>query len=106
MSLRSRVFKFLDSNQVSLKECYKEFPDDHKSTVKHYYWESNNNTGGYIPNITLTNIDTIKEMEHSIQQIKDPVKRCENIARLHSMKLKPLVNKNEKSLKELFDAGA
>ena len=44
-------------------------------------------------------------MERSIQQIKDPVKRCENLSRLHAMKLKPIVNKKEKGLEELLGIG-
>ncbi len=43
-------------------------------------------------------------MERTIQRIKDPVKLAENISRLHSMKLKPLANKEQISLKEMLDA--
>lgn len=104
MSLRSSVFNYCNTNtHPSVSDVYQAFPLGSKSTVEQYYyqWKKKNN-----PNINtlLINIDTIKEMEISIQQIKDPVKRCENIARLHSMKLKPLVNKSEKSLKEMLDA--
>lgn len=103
MSLRSRVFKFLDNNDITqVSKVIKQFPEDPKSTVKRYYYD-------YLKlnksDITIDiNIDTIKEMELSIQKIKDPVKRCENLSRLHSMKLKPLPNKKQKTLKELFDA--
>lgn len=56
------------------------------------------------PPITLKNIDTIAEMTKTIQEIKDPVKRAENIARLHQMKLKPIPDNSEKTLEELFNA--
>jgi len=104
MSLRSRVFKFLDNNDVTdVKRVYKEYPEENKSTLERYFYVHRKLN---IPDISidLINLDTIKEMELSINKIKDPVKRCENLSRLHSMKLKPLPNKSQMSLKEMFDA--
>ncbi len=56
------------------------------------------------PTVILEDIDTIKEMERTIQLIKDPDKRATQLSRLHAMKLKPIVNKNKISLKEMFDS--
>ena len=105
MSLRRKVFDFLDSNDVSnVKGVYRAFRENAQTTLKQYYhmWKRENN--GYLPSIELSDFDTEKEMVYAIQQIKDPVRRAENIARLHNMRLKPLVNKKQLSLKEMFDA--
>jgi hypothetical protein len=105
MSLRQQVFMFLDNNNVSdVTRLLKVFPDGNKKSVRRYFYDHKKLNESDITNdIELINLDTIKEMEIAIQQIKDPVKRCENLSRLHQMKLKPLQNKEEKSLKELLD---
>lgn len=105
MSLRQQVFKFLDNNDVSnVKGVYKAFPDNIQTTLKIYYhmWKRENYSN--LLCIELVKINPIEEMIRSIQQIKDPVKRCENLSRLHAMMLKPLPNKEQKSLKELLNA--
>lgn len=106
MSLRSQVFSFLDNNDVTdVKVVYKRFPDSYKNTVERYYYIHKKLHATDISlDIELENIDTIKWMERTIQRIKDPVKLAENISRLHSMKLKPLANKEQISLKEMLDA--
>jgi len=53
--------------------------------------------------LLLTNLDTIAEMEKTIQLIKDPNDRATQLSRLHTMKLKPIANKEKLSLKELLD---
>ena len=52
--------------------------------------------------IKLKNLDTIQEMTYAIQDIEDPIKRCENLSRLHVMKLRPIINREEKSLEEML----
>jgi hypothetical protein len=107
VSLRKRVFDYLDSDDLERWDTpqvlYEKFPGENKQVLRQYFYQ---HRGIKKSNITieLTNIDTIKEMERTIQQIKDPVKRAENLARLHNMKLKPIANKEEKTLKEIFDA--
>ncbi len=102
-SLRSRVFKQMESNSIdSPLQLYKIFPDSNKQVVRQYYYQYLKPKESNI-NIEITNIDTIKEMELSINQIKDPVKRCENLSRLHAMKLRPIKNQDKRSLKELLD---
>ncbi len=103
-SLRKQVFDFYFEALPSISQCYKAFGDYNKATIEQYYYQAKKEYEPHIStNIELTNIDTIKEMEHSINQIKDPVKRCENLSRLHAMKLKPIKNQNEISLKEMLD---
>ena len=104
MSLRKKVFNFIEQKNPTLKQCLKEFKDGSKTTVKRYFYAykklyESDITG----DITLEDLDTIKEMTLTVQLIKDPVKRAENLARLHNMKLKPIVNRDKKSLKEMFD---
>ena len=107
VSLKERVHTWRSQHPDSTKsDLYidPEFKDENKNSLRTYYNSYDPFSSDISNNITLINIDTIKEMEIAIQQIKDPVKRCENLSRLHQMKLKPIVNKKEKSLKELFDA--
>jgi hypothetical protein len=105
MSLRQKVFKFIEQNDITkLSQVLKVFPEENKGTIKRYYYMFLAKNKSDITEDLKINIDTIKEMELTIQQIKDPVKRAENLARLHNMKLKPIANKEEKTLKELFDA--
>jgi hypothetical protein len=104
-SLRKQVFWHVENHPgCSLKQTLSAFRNENKDTVKRYYYikiaEMNSDVIG---DITLESLDTIKEMEKTIQLIKDPVKRAENLARLHNMKLKPIKNKDEKSLTELFN---
>ena len=102
-SLRKRVFECLESNTIdSPLQLYPLFPDEIKNVVRQYYYQYLKPKDCNI-NIEITNIDTIKEMEISINKIKDPVKRCENLSRLHAMKLKPIKNLNAKTLKEMLD---
>ena len=104
MSLRKQVFDFIEKNDPSLKTTIRQFPDASKATVKRYFFAWKKINEGDITNdILLDNLDTIAEMTKTIQLIKDPVKRAENLARLHTMKLKPIVNKEEKSLQEIFE---
>ena len=92
MSLRQQVFKFLDNNDVTdVKGVYKEYPDNNKNTLERYYYDHRKLNKPDI-SIELINLDTIREMEISINRIKDPVKRCENLSRLHAMKLRPLLH--------------
>lgn len=103
MSLRSRVFHFVFEAEPSIKQVYREFSKEPKTTVEQYYYQAKKKYSPNInPNITIK-VDTIKEMEICIHQIKDPVKRSEAISRLHTMKLRPLVNKEQVSLKEMLD---
>ena len=106
MSLRSRVFDFLDNDNISgPKPLYKKFPNDPKTTVRRYFYDYKKiNASDITSDLELKNLDTIMWMEKTIQRIKDPVRLAENISRLHSMKLKPLVNKEQISLKEMLDA--
>lgn len=96
-----QIWKWRDNNPDStLEECYKAFSTTPKNTTRTNFNSYSSNIGDISPDILVKNIDTIKEMEYAIQQIKDPVKRCENLSRLHAMKLKPLPNNEEKSLEE------
>ncbi len=109
---------------------YRQFPKGNQSTIRNYKYRCKNAkntvathdaTNNKItkstqkntqpseglatpPTIILEDIDTIKEMERTIQLIKDPDKRATQLSRLHAMKLKPIVNKNKISLKEMFDS--
>ena len=104
MSLRKKVFNFIEQNNPTIKQCLKEFKEGSKVTVKRYFYAYKKlNESDITGDITLENLDTIKEMTLTVQLIKDPVKRAENLARLHNMKLKPIVNRDKKSLKEMFD---
>lgn len=108
-SLRKQVFEFLNNNiSISLKRCYTAFKGEDKKVIEQYYYQhrrlNKTNISTNEINIELLNLDTIKEMELAINQINDPVKRCENLSRLHAMKLRPIKNQNAKSLKELLDA--
>lgn len=107
-SLRKQVFEFLDNNvSIPIKRCYSTFKDEDKKTIEQYFYQhrrqNNPNISTNDINIELVNIDTIKEMEHAIHQIRDPVKRCENLSRLHAMKLRPIKNIKQISLKEMLD---
>jgi hypothetical protein len=93
-SLRKQVFEYLAYCRLGgnlhgvgtkVKDVYKYFPDEPKDTLEQYFyqWKKENNPN-VSTNIELINLDTIKEMELSINQIKDPVKRCENLSRLHA----------------------
>ncbi len=104
-SLRKQVFEYLSDNpNVSVKTLVRKFSTYSKTTVKRYYfiWKHDNNTD-VIGDILIENIDTIKEMEKTIQLIKDPDKRATQLSRLHAMKLRPISNKNQISLKEMLD---
>ena len=102
-SLRKRVFEYMDTFECdSPKSLYQNFVDENKAVLRQYYYQYLHKDDSNIT-IEIKEIDTIKEMEFSIQQIKDPVKRCENLSRLHNMKLKPIVNKNKITLKEMLD---
>ena len=104
MSLRKRVFTFIEKNNPTLKTTIRQFPDGNKTTVKRYFfaWKKINE-GDITDDIILDDLDTIAEMTKTIQLIKDPVKRAENLARLHTMKLKPIPHSKDKTLKELFE---
>jgi len=105
VSLKERVQQWRsDYPYKTKKDLYREFKDDNKNSLRTYYNSCEPVLGDISNDIILDDFDTIKAMKYSIQQIKDPVKRAENIARLHNMLLKPIVNKKERSLKELFDA--
>ncbi|MHA2219948.1 MAG: hypothetical protein ACXACY_28980 [Candidatus Hodarchaeales archaeon] len=91
-----------NSDVTSPSQIYKKFPEDNKVSIKRYYYDHIKLHSSDIT-VEITNIDTIREMEISINKIKDPVKRCENLSRLHAMKLRPIVNKNKKSIKEILD---
>ena len=83
------------------KVLYQNFPDENRLVLRQYYYQYKKKNPS---NITVDPepIDTVKEMEKSINKIKDPVKRCENLSRLHNMKLKPITNQSEKTIQELF----
>ena len=106
VSLRERVHTWRKENpQGTKKLLYSVFSEENKNSLRTYY----NSYEPFSSDISTTvvefkDIDTIKEMTYSIQQINDPVKRCENLSRLHSMMLKPIVNKEKISLKEMFDS--
>lgn len=104
-SLRKRVFQWLDNNAMTdVTDVYEKYPDNNKVTLEGYFyqWKKKNKTD-ISNNIELINLDTVKEMELSINQIKDPVKRCENLSRLHQMKLRPIKNIKQIGLKEMLD---
>ena len=104
-SLRKQVFEFIDGLLYpDIQLVYEHFKGENKITLEGYFyqWKRMNKTD-ISNNIELINLDTIREMELAINQIKDPVKRCENLSRLHAMKLRPLKNLNAKTLKELLD---
>jgi hypothetical protein len=102
MSIKDEIFTWREKHPHATKEqFYAAFKDHNRNTIRTYW---NLFTPNISPDIYLTNLDTIREMEIAIQQIDDPVKRAENLARLHNMKLKPIANKEEKTLKEIFDA--
>lgn len=109
MSLRKRVFEFLNGPQpYNLEPCiidvYETFSGYNKTTLESYFyqWLKKNKTC-ISGTIELATFDTEKEMISAIQKIKDPDKRATQISRLHAMRLRPVVNKNKKSLKEMFD---
>ena len=104
VSLKERVHNWRkEYPQGTKKELYRAFRDSNNNSLRTYY-------NSYVPDpsdisndIILDDLDTITEMTKTIQIIKDPVKRAENLARLHSMKLRPIKNQNKVSLKELLD---
>lgn len=105
VSLRDRVNTWRKENlQGTRKELYKTFKDNNKNSLRTYY-------NSYVPDpsdisedIILDKLDTIKEMVKTIQLIKDPDKRATQLSRLHAMKLKPIANTSELSLKEMLDS--
>ena len=104
VSLRERVHTWRKENpKGTKKELYKTFSECNKNSLRTYYNSYKPFHSDISNTVEIENIDTIKEMTYSIQQIEDPVKRCENLSRLHSMMLKPIKNKKEISLKEMFD---
>ena len=105
VSLKDQVHNWRKEHpQGTKKELYKAFKDRNNNSLRTYFNSYVPDPGDISNDIILDDLDTITEMTKTIQLIKDPVKRAENLARLHSMKLKPIVNRNEKSLKEIFDA--
>ena len=104
VSLKERVHNWRkEFPQGTKKELYKVFKDCNNNSLRTYFGSYEPNPCDISNNIYLENLDTVREMTITIQQIKDPVKRAENLARLHQMKLKQIVNKDKKSLKELFN---
>lgn len=104
VSLRERVHTWRKENpKGTKKELYKTFSECNKNSLRTYYNSYKPFHSDISNTVEIENIDTIKEMTYSIQQIEDPVKRCENLSRLHNMMLKPIVNKNEKSLVQMFE---
>ena len=104
MSLKEKVHQWRAKNpDKTKKDLYQDFKDCNKNTLRTYYNSYEPFLSDISNNIEIKDIDTIREMEYAIQQIKDPVKRCENLSRLHNMKLKPIVNKSKRTLKEMFD---
>ena len=104
VSLKERVHTWRKYNPAGTKQqLYREFKDENKNSLRTYYNSYEPFLGDISNDIILNKFDTIKEMTYTVQQILDPVKRAENIARLHNMLLKPIANKEEKSLKEMFE---
>lgn len=94
----------MESNTIDTPlQLYKIFPDENKNVVRQYYYQYLKPKDGNIT-IEITNIDTIKEMELTIQKIKDPDKRATQLSRLHAMKLRPIKNINQVSLKEMLNS--
>ena len=103
MSLRKQLFKFIESDKPTLKQTLKKFRTYNQVTVKRYYYSyKSDHKNDTLGDIYLTNLDTVKEAEIAVQQ--GDFKKVEALHKIHQMKLKPIVNREEKTLKEIFDA--
>lgn len=102
-SLRKQVFEFIDSNpQASVKETIRHFRDYNSRSVRTYYNTYRPSINDISNDIFIVNFDTVKEAEIAYQ--KNNYKGVAALHQIHQMKLRPIKNLNQKSLKELLEA--
>jgi hypothetical protein len=93
-SLRSSVFKYLDSEQHTLRETYQKFRDHPKDTIRVYYYQhrtlqkSNNNDND------SNTLDYKKILEKRILDPKEPLSSVTAAIRL--LLSEPVEQKQEK----------
>ena len=105
MSLKELVFTWRKDHPHGTKQdCYRAFKDRNKNSLRTYFNAYTIDIGDISNEIYLKNLDPVEWMEVAIQQIDDPDKRATQLSRLHAMKLRPLINREEKTLQEIFDA--